>query len=811
MAVRISGGGELDGAVFQNAATAELQEQIITALGGVVNATERSNKTRDNQDQDDRTGLEKTLGVAQNVVAGSAKVAGAGLGALVDGTSNLLTGQYELTDMSKVLQDRFNSLGTGSGTVDSAFRALTGGLHGTVKFVTETTGTFRELSGVGGGLEGDLIELRRVAANTRIPLDQFAGLVSTNSEKLIALGGSVDQGTKVFAGFSKNLFDSRAGVELQMLGVGFEETNEYMMDYLSTQRRNDAFLNSSQQEQIRQTQNYIYELDTIARLTGKNRKEIQQEARDRAREGQNQAALRLMEAEGIKGAQAEFEGVDKQLQKLSPAVQETFATMVRLDGAIDATSDAQRGLAANMPVVTDLLSESARAFKSGDFEESERLRKQAEAQYFKRMGDTDFLRTAALGPQAGAVGESAAQLLGASQDMLDSVEGQRQALIESGNASATHADALAAATQNIREQQQRVQQSEIMGSQVMAETIIRDTSAALYNTLDTTLKPQIESLFSDVRGTMTPVDVQDLQGVTDGIAASLGGLQAKIDQLNALAVNPDISDADQAKFASLAKGFEDAIDVIQDPSATAQQKADARASMAAIESASIDAITQARTAGTGTTPAPVTQDVNIFDRIGDYLFGSDDAATSNVNSMDVDTLTAQNLVGLPGRQKGSLGEAGQLFENFGEGTPMMLHGVEAVVTPDQLKGLFQDFMSQMPTMQSDGSSDSRQLKSMIDQMSTQQNQGAMLPNLRNEVRNFASMAQQTAQQNASSMQETAQNAAPELQEASGEVFEMLNNKLTELTAINSKQFRTAERQLKSTKGLSGNIFKGLGV
>jgi hypothetical protein len=43
-----------------------------------------------------------------------------------------------------------------------------------------------------------------------------------------------------------------------------------------------------------------------------------------------------------------------------------------------------------------------------------------------------------------------------------------------------------------------------------------------------------------------------------------------------------------------------------------------------------------------------------------------------------------DAVGLPGRSEGSLGATGKLIEDFGKGTPMMLHGRESIITEKQL-------------------------------------------------------------------------------------------------------------------------------
>ena len=44
-----------------------------------------------------------------------------------------------------------------------------------------------------------------------------------------------------------------------------------------------------------------------------------------------------------------------------------------------------------------------------------------------------------------------------------------------------------------------------------------------------------------------------------------------------------------------------------------------------------------------------------------------------------------DAIGLPGRSEGSLGATGKMIEDFGKGTPMMLHGREGIITEKQLQ------------------------------------------------------------------------------------------------------------------------------
>jgi len=219
----------------------------------------------------------------------------------------------------------------------------------------------------------------------------------------------------------------------------------------------------------------------------------------------------------------------------------------------------------------------------------------------------------------------------------------------------------------------------------------------------------------------------------------------------------------------------------------------------------------------GTGNRPVDEDVNFFQKALEGVFGKD--GTFKTGKIETEEIINKNKPqskddGTPPMNDGTVGAFGTLFADFGKETVAKLHNIEMVANKPQLEAGIQmfakDLLAQVSNPLAGLEKELRDvMKTVSNTIGSEIDTGAMLPNLRNEVRNFAGIAQQAAQQAQPAMQEMAQQAAPVLQDAGGEVFEMLNSKLSQLTDIGSKQFRTAERQLRSTKGLSGNLLKGL--
>jgi hypothetical protein len=680
MTVSVQGGGEFDGATLLGAATTALQEQIINAVKGVETATNRSG---DKIADSNKGTLGKATDFLKDQATDVANVGKSALAASAAASQNLVTGQYEITDMTGALSDSFKSVGGDAGLLSGSLAAITSGADGAAKFLMETQGTFRQLSAVGAGLEGDLISLRQRAAETRLPLDQFASLVANNSEKLLALGGSIDEGTRRFSEFSKGVYDSAMGARLQSMGVGFEEANEFFADYLSTQRRNASFQRLSAREQRDAAQEYIYELDTLARITGKNRKELQEEARERARAGQNQAALRLLESQGVQGAQAEFESMSRTISStMSPAFSDMAASMIRLEGTIDATDEQQRALAGAMPGVTETMSQASQAFRAGDFDEAQRLVEEAQAQYAERLNSPEMQELGALGGVAGPVGEVTAELFGSSQDFLDAVNRSKDAaggLPDTVEGYRIAIDNMEAAAEDAR---QVTQEQPINQAVTAVETQIRTAGSELYRSINENLRPAIESGADAVTEAFQAFDVEDVREQVNSFAALFPNLARDIQGIESSLENADLSENGQENADRLLAELDQQRESFRQ-ARSQEERLDVRNRIAQI-AAQLES--NVRQTNRENETGPAQSDVNLPERFTTSiteLFNN----IPSINAQGDINANSINVGEIPQYNDGTLGSTGSLMKDFGSGQLAMLHGKEAVLNMEQMQNL----------------------------------------------------------------------------------------------------------------------------
>jgi hypothetical protein len=151
--------------------------------------------------------------------------------------------------------------------------------------------TFRELSQVGASFGKSLIDMRYAAQSANLPLGEFAGLVADNAMSLSALFGTTEQGIRSLASFSAGIRNKALQDGLFGLGVTTEELNEYLGTYLERQRFSDQRSQMTEAQVIQATVEYTKQLDILAKVTGIQRKQIDETIRDQQKDAILQRAL----------------------------------------------------------------------------------------------------------------------------------------------------------------------------------------------------------------------------------------------------------------------------------------------------------------------------------------------------------------------------------------------------------------------------------------------------------------------------------------------------------------------------------------
>ena len=191
----------------------------------------------------------------------------------------------------------------GATPIISAFKEKFGGVIG---YAEDTQHTFRALSRVGAGLEGRLGELRSGAADTRMSMDQFANMVGNNSELLSGFAGGVTGGIQRFRQLSKAMMEGDTIGAMLNLGYSLEGANEFILKNMEVQRREARFRNAdgsmNSQLMLQSSLKMAESLDVMAKVAGKDLKQMQDDLVSRQRNGATQARLRLLEQQGVKGA-----------------------------------------------------------------------------------------------------------------------------------------------------------------------------------------------------------------------------------------------------------------------------------------------------------------------------------------------------------------------------------------------------------------------------------------------------------------------------------------------------------------------------
>ena len=157
---------------------------------------------------------------------------------------------------------------------------------------------FQNVAMSGASFNNSLTELRDTSARARMSLSEFTSMVSANSDKLAAFGGTATQGAKMIAAMTNS--NGKMREDLLNLGFTFEDINEAMLDYSYITRagnRGKVLEGKALEAQTANAGEYAKHLNTLAKLSGAEAKATTEAVNQKMQDVAFQRKLATMGAE----------------------------------------------------------------------------------------------------------------------------------------------------------------------------------------------------------------------------------------------------------------------------------------------------------------------------------------------------------------------------------------------------------------------------------------------------------------------------------------------------------------------------------
>jgi hypothetical protein len=193
--------------------------------------------------------------------------------------------------------------------VGGAAKALAEGVGEAAKFVLDQLDimakNYQTLGDASAGAEDGLDGLmRQFNAMGNYSLPAFTKAVKANTVGLAALSGTASMGAEELSKVSGVLTTGQTAQRFLKLGMSLDAVGDATTQYLADSARYGITQGQSTEDLTKKTQNYIVEVDKIARLTGQTREQQQNEAKKSLANAQFRAKLAEMTASG-QAAEAE--------------------------------------------------------------------------------------------------------------------------------------------------------------------------------------------------------------------------------------------------------------------------------------------------------------------------------------------------------------------------------------------------------------------------------------------------------------------------------------------------------------------------
>jgi hypothetical protein len=534
--------------------------------------------------------------------------------------------------------------------------------------IRQSQNEFTELSKVGAGFRGDLVNLSIAAANSRLNLSEFSNLIKENRENLIGLGGSVTRGAERFAQLSKAFQDSPVSDNLKLLGYTSKDLNEVLAIQMSSMRYTQKMDEAGKKQAIESATKLAEQMDEMSRLTGKSREEQAEAMKKGQQDAQIEAKMKLIglkegpEAEAKARALFTQQYNEAQLRGQGQMFKEVFATgqIMSKEAATQAALNSQQAAATR-----DSALATAKGNESAALAANERARKAA----FDDSKDPAKLQMIALGAAGGEASKALGDNMMANRGVTDAL---RRLEIESGGVNTSFAELNAKLKENLALEKQGKddngkQVNELSKANILFEARMKDVAAGMNEYL---LKP----LYN-----LNPA-LKEFSGYMSKLGTDAGGTGKNI--------RGAIEDAGKGKLdADKLTGPENAFLAALNKAAPAINQA-ASSFGNVLAGAGQDLLKAAGTLSTSLIKAG-------------EVFGDAAKVASEKIKQGADIFHGPSLEKdkegrpvPPKRNTGSIGMSGKLFEDWGAGTLVELHGLEGVIKPDQMMNMAKGMASE---------------------------------------------------------------------------------------------------------------------
>ena len=195
----------------------------------------------------------------------------------------------------------FETLAKDGGKVSSVFGGISEVVGGATGFFNKLKSgiepqidIWRGLSNAGISFQGGIVEMAVAARGARVDSESFAETLRTTNIQLRSLGGTSQQGTKAFADLTKQFYDvPEIADSLRTLGYTNKELNDVMALSVTLGSSTNINNDKARDREIKAANEMANQLELTARLTGMARKDQEEKLKELQRDAAFQAKIEL--------------------------------------------------------------------------------------------------------------------------------------------------------------------------------------------------------------------------------------------------------------------------------------------------------------------------------------------------------------------------------------------------------------------------------------------------------------------------------------------------------------------------------------